>query len=67
MSRQRLDVYLREMSDQEVANRYYEETLKLKTLNRFGRKNTRYMGFPSALMMNLCRGNSSGGACPSPR
>jgi len=46
---------VREMSDQEIVNRYARETLKLRTLNQFGRQSERFFGYPNTLMMNRCR------------
>jgi len=49
------DLSVREMSDQEVTNRYSREVLKLKMLNRFGRQSERFLGYPNTLVMNLCQ------------
>ncbi|SRR5712692_1437114 len=55
MNMQHHHLSIREMSDQEVTNRYCKETLKLKTLNQFGRQSERFSGYPNTLMMNLCK------------
>src|SRR5712692_2556975 len=55
MNKQHHHLSVREMSDQEVTNRYSKETLKLKTLNQFGRQSKRFLGYPNTLMMNLCK------------
>jgi hypothetical protein len=46
---------VRQMSDQEVTQRYGRELLKLKTLNQFGRHSEPFLGYPNTLVMNLCR------------
>ena len=45
------DLFVQEMSDQDVTNRYAIEMLKLKTLNQFGRHSARFLGSPNTLMM----------------
>jgi hypothetical protein len=55
MNTQHHPLSVREMSDQEVTTRYAKETLKLKTLNLFGRQSERFLGYPNTLMMNLCK------------
>ena len=55
MKQRRYDDHVREMSDQQLKDRYYKETLKLKTLLRFGRQSERFLGYPNTLMMNLGR------------
>jgi hypothetical protein len=49
------DLFVQEMSDQDVTNRYAIEMLKLKTLNQFGRYSERFLGYPNTLIMNRCR------------
>lgn len=46
---------VRQMSDQQVTERYAQELLKLRTLNQFGRQSERFLGYPNTLMLNLCR------------
>lgn len=55
MSRQHHENVLREMSDQEVIDRYCKETLKLKMLTQFGRHSERFSGYPDTGMMNRCK------------
>ena len=43
------------MSDREVAQRYTQELLKLKTLNQYGRHSERFLGYPNTLIMNQCK------------
>jgi len=53
--KQRHDRFVRQLSDQEVTERYAQETVKLKTLNQFGRHSEQFLGYPNTLIMNLCK------------
>ena len=59
MSKRYLDLRIRAMSDQEVANRYTKEKLTLKMLlaarMRGERRRPAGVGYPNTLMMNLCK------------
>jgi hypothetical protein len=46
---------VREMSDQEVTDRYTQETLKLKTLLQAERPGDPFLGYPNTAMMNCCK------------
>jgi hypothetical protein len=67
MKRQGHDLSLRQMSDQDVTNRYSREVLKLKTLNRFGRQSERFLGYPNTLMMNRCKRELERRSLPIPK
>jgi len=53
--KQRHDRFVRQLSDQEVTDRYVQETVKLRTLNQFGRHSEQFQGYPDTLIMNLCK------------
>jgi hypothetical protein len=46
---------VRELSDQEVLDRYSQETLKLKTLLQAQRPGDPFLGYPDNAMMNCCK------------
>ena len=55
MRKQPYQLFIQHLSNQDVADRYTKELMKLKTLNRFGRRSEGFFGYPNTLMMNLCR------------
>ena len=46
------DLSIREMTNQELQDRYTGKMLKLKTLLTFGRRSDRFLGYPNTAMMN---------------
>ncbi|GHO94825.1 hypothetical protein KSF_048730 [Reticulibacter mediterranei] len=53
--KQSLRESVRAMSDQEVQDRYSQETLKLKTLLQVQRPGDPFLGYPNTAMMNCCK------------
>ena len=46
---------LRESPSSPVIDLYRQEMVKLKTLNRFGRRSEKFLGYPNTAKMNLCK------------